>query len=105
MWTKRGLGIVIGAAGVLALPGSRAATRAADDAVNDGAGGETERAGGPGRVCGTRSRKCIIGCHTDDDCPTAARCDQTRSTWVCAGKSPAPAPDDGTADPGPTGDA
>ena len=46
---------------------------------------------GVGRVCSTQSSQCIIGCHADSDCSGHARCDKSRSTWVCSDGKPDPA--------------
>jgi lysozyme len=38
---------------------------------------------GTGRVCGTSSHACAVGCHVDGDCPSGAACDKSGAAWVC----------------------
>jgi hypothetical protein len=38
---------------------------------------------GTGRVCSANSGTCIIGCHSEQDCPQNSHCDQSSATWVC----------------------
>jgi hypothetical protein len=44
---------------------------------------DTENLGGMGRVCSSNTKRCIVGCHKDDDCPGTTRCDTKRATPVC----------------------
>jgi muramidase (phage lysozyme) len=46
---------------------------------------------GAGRVCSTRTNRCIVGCHTDADCSGGAKCDTSRPTWVCSNGRAEPA--------------
>jgi hypothetical protein len=48
---------------------------------------DTESLAGVGRVCSTRSKRCIVGCHHDQDCPSGARCDTKRTTPVCVAQN------------------
>ena len=50
-----------------------------DPAVSD----DTERHEPNGRVCSARSHTCIIGCHSNDDCPNGSKCDSSGPTFVC----------------------
>lgn len=41
-------------------------------------------AAGTGRVCGSTSKQCIVGCHdTAADCPSGSVCNKTGPAWVC----------------------
>jgi hypothetical protein len=45
----------------------------------DCTGGST----GTERVCATSLRYCIVGCHSDDDCPSAKTCEHTTPHYSC----------------------
>jgi hypothetical protein len=54
-------------------------------AYDDSGDDDSETLSGVGRVCSTKTHRCIIGCHADTDCPSGSACDMKRSTPVCVG--------------------